>query len=363
NNIVLYWGQNSYGAAHGSDTANFEKRLSYYCQAGHAGTIVLSFMHAYGKSNPSTNFANHCDPSKVFPGTALLDCPELREDIATCQKLGVKIELGLGGASGNYGFTNDQQAAAFADELHKMAFSGKGSVRPFGPGSLDGVNLDLEGGTQTGYTQFVKRLRELQGSQGLIVSTSPQCPYPDAWLHDVLINGEVDAAYVQFYNNYCGVQAFGTGNFNFEVWDKWAKNAKRPGAKVYLGVPASSSAAGSGYVPATRLSAIVNEVASKYPSTFGGIMAWDASQVYMNKEGGKTFVEAAANALRAVCGGATAPKPKPATSTVPKSEPTTTAPSKPVATAAPSPTYSTTPKPVVPATPQPTYSAAPAPTT
>lgn len=27
-----YWGQNSYGAAHSSDTANFQKPLAFYCQ-------------------------------------------------------------------------------------------------------------------------------------------------------------------------------------------------------------------------------------------------------------------------------------------------------------------------------------------
>ncbi len=27
-----YWGQNSYGATHSGDTANYQKNLSYYCQ-------------------------------------------------------------------------------------------------------------------------------------------------------------------------------------------------------------------------------------------------------------------------------------------------------------------------------------------
>ena len=30
-----YYGQNSYGATHGSDTANWQKDLSYYCQVFH----------------------------------------------------------------------------------------------------------------------------------------------------------------------------------------------------------------------------------------------------------------------------------------------------------------------------------------
>ena len=30
-----YWGQNSYGATHSGDTANYQKNLSYYCQVRH----------------------------------------------------------------------------------------------------------------------------------------------------------------------------------------------------------------------------------------------------------------------------------------------------------------------------------------
>ncbi|RKP05705.1 glycoside hydrolase [Thamnocephalis sphaerospora] len=299
--MVFYWGQNSYGTANRGDHANFEKRLSYYCQAGHASTIVISFMHVYGQGTIGTNFGNHCNTSKMFPGTSILDCPEIREDIAFCQKRGVKIELGLGGADGQYGFTSESQAISFAEDLYKIAFAGKGNVRPFGAGSLDGVNLDIENGRHLGYTQFVKRLRELQGSRGLIVSAAPQCVYPDASLNDVLTNGEIDAVYVQFYNNPCGVQKFGTSDFNFNVWDKWAKGAKHSGAKVYLGVPASPTAAGSGYVSPSRLNTIVTSLARNYPSTFGGIMVWDASQAYMNRDGGKQYIESAVDTLRAAC--------------------------------------------------------------
>lgn len=31
-NVAVYWGQNSYGAAHGADQPNWQKTISHYCQ-------------------------------------------------------------------------------------------------------------------------------------------------------------------------------------------------------------------------------------------------------------------------------------------------------------------------------------------
>lgn len=70
-----------------------------------------------------------------------------------------------------------------------------------------------------------------------------------------------------------------TNAWNFNAWDDWAKNTSpNKDVKVYIGVPASSSAAGSGYVEAAKVGEIAKATASQY-SSFGGIMFWDASQV------------------------------------------------------------------------------------
>lgn len=47
--------------------------------------------------------------------------------------------------------------------------------------------------------------------------------------------------------------------------------------KIYIGAPASPSAAGSGYVDATTLGNIAMTTRSQF-SSFGGVMLWDASQ-------------------------------------------------------------------------------------
>jgi len=62
--------------------------------------------------------------------------------------------------------------------------------------------------------------------------------------------------------------------------DNWAKTVSpNPNVKVYLGAPASSTAAGSGYVDVSTLGSIAQQTRSKY-SSFGGVMLWDASQAY-----------------------------------------------------------------------------------
>ncbi len=64
------------------------------------------------------------------------------------------------------------------------------------------------------------------------------------------------------------------------IRDTWAKTvAVNSNVKVYIGAPASSTAAGAGYVDASTLANIALETRSQY-SSFGGVMLWDASQAY-----------------------------------------------------------------------------------
>ena len=70
--------------------------------------------------------------------------------------------------------------------------------------------------------------------------------------------------------------------WNYGIWDYWARSVSRSKTtKVYLGAPASSSAAGGGYVDISTLSRIATQMRKSFPS-FGGVMLWDASQAYGN---------------------------------------------------------------------------------
>ncbi|KAI6039115.1 glycoside hydrolase family 18 protein [Pisolithus marmoratus] len=285
-NLAVYWGQDSYGANNPSDTANWQQPISYYCNDDAIDTFPIAFLDQFFAAGglPSINLANSC-PNTPFPGTSMPNCTFLGPDIETCQAAGKILTISLGGATGSAGFSNDSQAQAFAQTIWDLFLEGSSPDRPFGSAVLDGVDLDIEGGSQTGYAAFVTALRALmaKGSKQYYITAAPQCPYPDAYIGTTLNTVGFDAVYVQFYNNYCGLNNYNNTNaWDFSTWDNWAKTiSPNRNVKVYIGAPASSSAAGSGYVDASTFASIIQQTQRQY-SSFGGVMLWDASQAYAN---------------------------------------------------------------------------------
>jgi chitinase len=133
----------------------------------------------------------------------------------------------------------------------------------------------------------LRSLMDADTSKTWLLTAAPQCPYPDA-ADGPMLAGAVsfDIVWVQFYNNYCGLNSFTTGsttqnNFNFDTWDNWAKTESlNPNVKVMLGIPANTGAAGSGYETGTTLADII--AYCKSFSSFGGVMMWDMTQLYAN---------------------------------------------------------------------------------
>ncbi|KAI0761004.1 glycoside hydrolase [Trametes elegans] len=338
-NLAVYWGQNSYGATH-SDTANFQKNLSSYCQDDSIDAFPVAFLNVFFGAGgvPSIDLSNICstvdDP--IFPGTDMPDCSFMAQDIQFCQSRGKIVTISLGGATGAASFSSDDQATAFGDTIWNTFLGGSSSVRPFGSAVLDGIDLDIEGGSTQHFAAFVNRIRQHAdgANKKYYVSAAPQCPFPDAYLSTVLNAVAFDAVYVQFYNNFCGLSN-GQNNFNFDQWDDWAKNtAVNKGVKIYIGAPASSTAAGSGYVDVSTLASFALQARSQF-SSFGGVMLWDASQAYANNR----YDAAIKNAIRQ--GGAAPSSSTPIT--VPTSSRSSTSSSSQPSTAPPSTTsHSTT---------------------
>ncbi|KAJ2802638.1 Chitinase 2 [Coemansia guatemalensis] len=266
-NYVSYYGQNS---------ARNQKSLGEYCKDATEDLIVLAFMNGF--PNILLNFANACETT--FDGSTLLHCPSMAKDIEYCQSQGKAVILSMGGASGAYGFGSESDGTQFADTVWNMFMKGNAAQRPFDDAVLDGIDLDIEGGGGTGYVSFIEQLRSHYSSdtsKKYYIAAAPQCPYPDAYLGSTLNSAWFDMVYVQFYNNFCGLNAYPNW-FNFEDWDNWAKkNSINKDVKVYIGAPGSPSAASSGYVDGSTLTSIYNNVRSKY-SSLGGIMTWDVSQ-------------------------------------------------------------------------------------
>ncbi|KAF5367039.1 hypothetical protein D9758_004070 [Tetrapyrgos nigripes] len=324
-NLAVYYGQNSYGATH-SDTANWQTNLAHYCQDDTINAFPLAFLNVFfGPGGlPEINLANTCNnvDDPVFPGSTLPNCQFMAADIQACQARGKIITLSLGGATGAAVFSSDAQAQSFADQIWNLFLGGSSSTRPFGSAVLDGVDLDIEGGGGTGLAAFVTRIRSHASgaSKPYYVTAAPQCPFPDGNLGSVLNAVGFDAVYVQFYNNFCGLTNFNNPNaWNFAQWDTWAKTqSPNRNVKVYIGAPASSTAAGSGFVDAATFANIIQQTKAQF-SSFGGAMLWDASQAFANNR----YDISVKNALT---GGTSVPPPPttsvPGTTTRPTTSPT-----------------------------------------
>ncbi|KAF8531500.1 glycoside hydrolase superfamily [Gautieria morchelliformis] len=288
-NVAVYWGQNSYGATHSTDVVNFQKRLSFYCADNAIDTFPVAFVDTFFGTGglPVMNLANICNnvDNATFPGSQLPNCAALASDITTCQAKGKIVTISLGGAGGGVGFSSDAQASGFADQIWNLFLGGSSSTRPFGSAVLDGVDLDIEGGSSSGYAAFVNQLRtHFNGaSKKYYMTAAPQCPFPDSSLGAVLNAASFDAVYVQFYNNQCGLQNFPiASDWDFGLWDNWARNISiNKNVKIYVGAPASPTAAGGGYQTPASLANITTQMRHSFPS-FGGVMLWDASQAFVN---------------------------------------------------------------------------------
>ena len=300
-NLAVYWGQNSYGAASGSLA---QQNISTYCKNANIDIIPMGFVVNITTSRggqPQINFANQGYQCGVFPGTDLWNCPTYTGEINQCQQTyGKTIILSIGGA--NYhegGFTSKAMAEASAQLIWNTfgpVNSSSNALRPFGSAVVDGFDIDLES-TGNYFRAFGLKLRALMNantSKQFYLTAAPQCPYPDANLNPLLNdpNGAVpfDALFVQYYNNAgCDLRAYNTAsgaqqkNFNFQTWSNYASStaSANRNCKVFLGVPGNVGGAQSGsYRTAAQLKPIINYCKSF--SNFGGVMVWDASQAYSN---------------------------------------------------------------------------------
>ncbi|KAH7098349.1 glycoside hydrolase [Auriculariales sp. MPI-PUGE-AT-0066] len=291
-NVVAYWGQNSIGASGGSKE-QWQKSLGDYCDDDSVDTFPVSFLTVYFGTGgvPEINLANTCNANdnEVYNGTALPKCEFLSADIEKCQAKGKIVTLSIGGATGGNLFTDDAQAQGFATQVWNMFMGGTNDIRPFGKASLDGIDLDIEGGSSAGYAAFVEQLRKHyaeDSSKKYYVTAAPQCPFPDAYLGPVLDAVALDAIYIQFYNNYCGVYNYGAAagqGFNYDMWEEWAETkAPNKDVKLYIGAPGATGGANAGsYVDAATLVKIATETRAK-SKHFGGLMYWDISQAVGN---------------------------------------------------------------------------------
>ncbi|XP_039168696.1 acidic endochitinase-like [Eucalyptus grandis] len=261
--ITVYWGQNG-----------GEGSLANTCASENYNIVNLAFLYVFGNGQtPELNLAGHCDPSSG-------NCTGLSSDINSCQARGVKVMLSIGGSSGRYNLSSAEDANQVATYLWNNFLGGQSSSRSLGDAVLDGIDFDIEGGTNQHWDDLARYLSEYSSSEKKVyLAAAPQCPYPDAWLGGALQTGLFDYVWVQFYNNApCEYNSGNIANLQ-DAWNQWTSSTA---GKIFLGLPASTAAANSGFIPVSNLTSKVL-LAINGSANYGGVMLW--SKYYDDQTG------------------------------------------------------------------------------
>jgi chitinase len=246
------------------------------------------------------------DPSKQGGITFTLDpglssrlggytVADFKADIAAKHTAGKRVILSVGGQNGTISVTNSTAAANFASSALSI-------LRTYG---FDGVDIDLENGVNAQYMgQALQSLRSSFGS-GLIITMAPQTIDMQATTFEyfklaLAIKDILTIVNVQYYNsgsmNGCNGQVYSQGGVDFITAQAciMLQNGLRPD-QVGLGLPASSQAAGSGYVSPTIVNNALDCLArgtncgSFKPSTtwptLRGAMTWSTNWDASNGNG------------------------------------------------------------------------------
>jgi chitinase len=211
---------------------------------------------AFADSDPSrpggVRFAVDAGLSSALGGYSDAD---LKADISTLHSRGKRVVISVGGQNGAISVGDATAAGNFATSVF-------GLMQTFG---FDGVDIDLENGiTPDAMSQALHTLAGRAGS-GLIITMAPETLFmqsPSATYLSLAIKVKdiLTVVHTQYYNsgsmNGCDGNVYSQGTVDFITAQACIalQNGLRPD-QVALGFPASSSAAGSGFVDP---SAVVN---------------------------------------------------------------------------------------------------------
>ncbi|KAH2771085.1 Endochitinase A1 [Aspergillus fumigatus] len=300
-NLAIYWGQGPN-----------QLRLSHFCQETSLDIINIGFINYFPDMSPGhwpgSNFGNQCDGSVYVTNdgvvTKLLSgCHQIMEDIPICQAAGKKVLLSIGGAyPPDQSILSEDSAVAFATFLWGAfgpVAEGWEGPRPFGDVVVDGFDFDIEHNGGFGYATMVNTFRQYFNQvpeRKFYLSAAPQCIIPDAQLSDAIFNAAFDFIWIQYYNTAaCSAKSFidtSLGTFNFDAWVTVLKASASKDAKLYVGLPASETAANQGYyLTPDEVESLVSTYMDRYPDTFGGIMLWEATASENNQIDGAPYAD------------------------------------------------------------------------
>jgi chitinase len=215
-------------------------------------------------------------------------------DIQTMHARGQKVILSVGGQNGAISVDDAASASNFASSVYSL-------IQQYG---FDGVDIDLENGVEPAFMAQALEQLETDVGSSLIITLAPQTVDTQSAGDDYFalaldIKSILTMINTQYYNsgtmNGCdgNVYAEGTENFMTALACTELEGGLSP-AQVGLGLPASPSAAGSGYVSPSLVNDALDCLAARancgsfvpsaaYPA-IRGVMTWsinwDASNGY-----------------------------------------------------------------------------------
>ncbi|WP_328536989.1 chitinase [Streptomyces sp. NBC_00344] len=173
---------------------------------------------------------------------------QFKADIKAKQAAGKSVVISIGGQNGTVSVTDSASAANFADSVYSL-------MQEYG---FDGVDIDLENGINSTYmSQALKSLSAKAGS-GLVITMAPQTidmqsTSTEYFKTALAVKDILTVVNMQYYNSGsmlgCDGKVYAQGSVDFltALACIQLEGGLDP-SQVGLGLPASSSAAGSGYV-------------------------------------------------------------------------------------------------------------------
>jgi chitinase len=222
---------------------------------------------------------------------------QFKADVATLHSRGTKVVISVGGEKGSVGVGDATAATNFANSVYSL-------MQTYG---CDGVDIDLENGLNPTY--MGQALRSLRGKAGtnLIITMAPQTidmqsPQSSYFKLALDIKDILTVVHTQFYNSGSmlgcdnnAAYAQGTVNFLVALACIQLQHGLRPD-QVALGLPATTSAAGGGYVSPSVVDQALDCLARgsncgsfKPPATYPGIRGAMTWSVNWDVTGGNGF--------------------------------------------------------------------------
>ncbi|UQA93364.1 chitinase [Streptomyces halobius] len=240
--------------------------------------IAVSFADATGRPGAVT--------FNLDPAVGYGSVDDFKADIKAKQDAGKSVIVSVGGEKGSVSVNDDASAKNFADSINKL-------MDEYG---FNGVDIDLENGLNSTYmTQALKAIHAAH--KDVVVTMAPQTvdmqsPQNEYFKTALAIKDFLTVVNMQYYNsgsmNGCDGKVYAQGSVDFltALACIQLEGGLDP-SQVGIGVPASSRAAGSGYVAPSVVNAALDcltqgsdcgsfKPSKTYPG-LRGVMTWSTN--------------------------------------------------------------------------------------